>query len=56
MTTSVIVKARCGPTKVVVINVTNEPDRILQDGAEDEVYAYDNRVITICEALRPPSE
>ena len=52
MTTTVTVKAHCASTKEVIVSVTAEPDRVIQDGEEAEVYAYDDRLISVREVKK----
>lgn len=52
MTTTVKVTAHCASTKEVIIGVATEPDRVIQDGESAEVYAYDDRLITVREVRK----
>ena len=53
MTTTVTIHAHCASTKQVHITVTGQPVQVIQDGEKVEVYAYDERVISIKEELKP---
>ncbi len=52
MTTTVKVEAHCAGTKEVVIAIDDGSTGetiVLQDGEAREVYAYDARLISVCE-------
>ncbi len=52
MTTTVKVTAHCSSDKEVQIHVSGTIDAVLQDGESKEVYAYDDRVISVKEVLK----
>lgn len=53
MTTTVTVAAHCAPNKEVHVLVSGKPHAVLQNGEKTDVYAYDDRVISISEVLKP---
>lgn len=60
MTTTVIVKAHCAPEKEVHIDVIGDPCApkfepfkvVLQDGETHELVVYDNKAVTVSEAIK----
>ncbi len=58
MTTVVKVRACCSKEKQVEVTVNSAAGRehyVLQDGEEKELYAYDDRVVTVNEVLKVPA-
>lgn len=56
MTTTVKVTAHCDKErKEVIVGVTGEPDKVIQDGESIDVYAYDDRLITVREVRKDRS-
>lgn len=53
MTTTVKVTAHCATNKQVEVSVNEKLELVLQDGESSEIYAYDDRVISVKEVLKP---
>lgn len=52
MTTKVTIEACCNDNTEVRVAISDDKDRVLQDGESTEVYAYDSRMIVVQEVLR----